>query len=163
MKTKAQKTEKVKENIENIGESKTLIFSDYKGTKVNDLNSFRKVLMELGAKFEVIKKRLLRVAFEEKKLDFDPETLEGQLGVIFTDKPVEEIAGAVYKFASGSKTFKISGGFQVGENKFLSGEEVEMIGKLPSREVLIAQVVGTIAAPIRAFLYVLNEKSKQSN
>jgi len=163
VRTRKEKEEFVSRESGEVGKRKTLIFTDYSGTSVNDLNSLRKSLDEVDSKFQVIKKRLLRVMFEQSKIDFNPETLEGQLGVVLSDKSMEELAGPVYGFASKSKTFKILGGFEMDEKKFMESEMVEMIGKLPSRDVLISQVVGAIAAPLRAFLYVLSEKSKQTS
>jgi large subunit ribosomal protein L10 len=161
MKTKAQKTKKVEEGGQIIEGKNTVVFADFTGTKVNDVNALRKTLHDLESKFEVFKKRLFRVALQQKGFEFNPETLPGQLGVIYTNKRLDEIAGPVYKFAKQFKTFKILGGINLKEKQFVPGNEVEAIGQLPPREVLIAQVVGTIAAPMSAFLYVLSERSKQ--
>ena len=161
MKTKAQKTQKVEEGGKMMDGKNTIVFVDFTGTRVNDMNVFRGILHGLGTKMEVLKKRLFRVILKNKGFDFDPGTLRGQLGVVHSDKQLEELAGPVYKFAKQSKTFKILGGLNLHEKKFVSGAEVEAIGALPSREILLARVVGTIAAPIKAFLYILNEKSKQ--
>jgi len=160
VKTKEQKIKKVEEGIEALEKNTTIIFADFSGTKVNDMNALRTSLFDLDTRFEVFKKRLLRVILEKKNFDFNPETLEGQLGVVFSPKPIEEIAGVMYKFSKKLKTFSILGGLELKEKKVLTAEEVVMIGSLPSREALLAQVVGTIIAPLRGFLYVLNEKSK---
>lgn len=162
-KTKEQKIKKVEEGVAALEKNETVIFADFTGTKVNDMNSLRSTLHELDTRFEVFKKRLFRVMLEKKKFDFNPESLEGQLGVVLSPKPIDEIAGTVYKFAKKMKTFSILGGLELREQKVFSAEEVNAIGSLPSREVLLAQVVGTIAAPIRGFLYVLDQKSKQTN
>lgn len=165
MKTKEQKAQKIEEGSKIIGEKNTVIFADFTGTPVNNMNSLRAILHDMETKFEVFKKRLFRVALEKSGFDFNPETLEGQLGVIYSDKNIDELAGTVYKFAKKNKTFKIMGGLYLKEKRFIEGSEVMAIGQLPSRDVLIAQVVGTIAAPMSAFLYVLNERAKkiQSN
>ena len=163
VKTRKEKEDFVKEQSDIITTKKTIIFTDFAGTTVNDLNALRKELDEVGARFQVVKKRLLRVMFDEKKFEFDPETLEGQLGIIIADEDMEEIAGPVYKFAAASDTFKILGGFETEDKKFLEKDMVEMIGKLPGREVLLSQLVGIIAGPLRAFLYILSEKSKQTS
>ncbi len=161
MKTKAQKIKKVEDGGIIIEGKNTVVFADFTGTKVNDMNTLRKSLHDFESKFEVFKKRLFRVALQQKGFEFNPETLPGQLGVIYTDKRLDEIAGPVYKFAKQFKTFKILGGLNLKDKMFVPGIEVEAIGQLPPRDVLIAQVVGTIAAPMSAFLYVLSERSKQ--
>lgn len=162
VKTKEQKIKKVEEGIEALEQSATVIFADFSGTKVNDMNALRASLFGLDTRFEVFKKRLFRVILEKKNFDFNPETLDGQLGVVLSPKPIEEIAGVMYKFSKKLKTFSILGGLELKEKKVLTAEEVVMIGSLPSREVLLAQVVGTMIAPLRGFLYVLNEKSKKA-
>ena len=161
MKTKAQKREKIEKSVKIIGEKNTVIFADFTGTKVNNMNALRKMLHDTETKLEVFKKRLFRVALQKGGFEFNPETLGGQLGVIYSDKNIDEIAGTIWKFAKQNKTFKILGGLHLREKKFIPGMEVEAIGQLPPRDTLIAQVVGTIAAPISAFLYVLSERGKQ--
>ena len=155
MKTKQQKLEQIEEGKKILEENKSLIFINFDGTKVKDMRLLKKALGGFGAKLKVIKKKLMRVAFEQKGIDFNPEQFETQMGTIFTDKDVSDIAGPVYK--SG---IAILGAYDLKEKKFFDAETAKAIGKLPSREVLLAQLVGMLSAPIRMFLYVLNEKSK---
>lgn len=161
MLTKEQKIKQVEEGLEEFKKSEVLIFTDFTGVSVNNLNSFRVSVRELGASFRVFRKRLLKIIFQNLKLDFNPEEFEGQTGVISSSKDLPEFAGIVYKFSKEHEDFKILGGFDLKQKKFIEGSEIEMIGRLPSREVLLAQLVGTIAAPIRSFLYILSEKAKK--
>lgn len=162
MKTKEQKKAQIEGGIENLKDSKALVFADFTGTKTNNLNAFRKSLHAAGAKFEVFKKRLLRVTFERQGISVNPEDFEGQVGVAFSPEPVESVAGVVYSFAKqNAKTFRVTGGFDMSAAKFFTAEEITAIGMLPPREILLAQVVGTIAAPMSALLYVLSEREKQ--
>lgn len=163
MKTKTQKTKQIEGGIKSIEGNRTLVFADFTGTKVNELNLFRKSLNSIGAKFEVFRKRLLRIMLEKKGIKIDPEEFEGQVGVAFSSNDIEGIAGEIFKFKKQNKSFKILGGFDIETSKLFSAEEVEMIGKLPPREILLAQLVGTIAAPISSLLYVFTERSKQVN
>ena len=161
MLTKAQKIKQVEEGLEEFKKSGVLIFTDFTGVSVNNLNSFRVSIRELGAHFKVFRKRILKIIFQNLKLDFNPEVFEGQTGVISSSKDLPEFAGTVYKFSKEHEDFKILGGFDLKQKKFIEGSQIEMIGSLPSREVLLAQLVGTIAAPIRSFLYILSEKAKK--
>ena len=72
-----------------------------------------------------------------------------------------ETAGAVYKFSKQKEKLKILAGFDLKGNKFIESEVVKRIGQLPGREVLLAQLVYMISAPIRQFMIVLNEKAKK--
>ena len=155
MKTKQQKFDQIEEGKKILDENKSLIFVNFEGTKVKDMRFLRKSLEEFGAKLKVIKKKLMRVAFEQKRIDFDPEQFETQMGMVFADKDVFEIAGPVYK--SG---IAILGAYDLKDKKFFDAETANKIGKLPSKDILLGQLIGMFSAPIRMFLYVLSEKSK---
>lgn len=167
MKTKQQKIEAVSDGMEQIKKSETLVFADFGGVSVEELKTFRRALREVGAKFSVMKKRLMRVMFQGLGIDFNPEQFDAQVGTVLSSKSIADVAGVVYKFsrttvgANKKERFSILGAYDLTSKKFMEGAEVKMIGQLPSREILLGQLMGTIAGPLRALLYVLNEKSKQ--
>lgn len=161
MKTKIQKEEQIASGLENLKTAKTIVFADFNGTSANNMNGLRKTLHEIDSTFSVFKKRLLRVLFQKKNIDVNPEEFEGQVGVAFSNEGIDILAGKIYGFIKQAKTIKLRGGLDLTTMKFFSGEEVEMIGKLPSRDILLAQVVGTMASPMSALLYVLSERQKQ--
>lgn len=161
MKTKEQKKAQIESGLKGIEGHKTLVFANFAGVKVNELNTLRRALNDAGARFEVFKKRLLRVAFQKKGIEVNPEDFAGSVGVAFSKEGIESLASTVAGFAKGVKAFKILGGFDTELKKFFAGEEVSAIGNLPPREVLLSQVVGTIAAPMSMLLYVLGERAKQ--
>jgi large subunit ribosomal protein L10 len=162
-KTKTQKVEAVKSGVEELKKSQTVIIADFTGVPVNDINTLRKTLIGMGAAFTVVKKRLLKIVFEKEGMEFDPKKFAGQTGVVFSPKDIVETAGAVYQFAKTKKDkFKILGGFEVKEKKFIDGADVKRIGQLPGREVLLGQLVGMLVTPIRQLLYVLDQQSKKT-
>lgn len=163
MKTKQQKAKQIDEGKELLGKSKGLIFIDFTGTGVEDLKKLRRIASGLGAKLKVVKKKLLRIVFEKEKIDFNPEQFDSQLGVIFADKSAEELAAPIYKFAKGmeKKGFKILGAYDLPLKNFLEAETMIKIGKLPSREILLGQLLGVLSAPMKMFLYVLDQKAKK--
>jgi large subunit ribosomal protein L10 len=161
-KTKAQKLQAVKEGIEALKQSETVILTDFTGLSANEMNALRQLLRSAGAVFKVLKKRLLKFVFEKEKIEFDPEKMEGQAGVVFSKKDLAETAGLVYKFSKTKEALKILGGFDVKEKKFIEAAEIKKIGSLPSREVLLAQLLGMLTAPIRQFLFILNERAKKN-
>ncbi len=163
MLTKQQKIKLVGEAEEIIGQNKNLVFVDFSGIKVEDLRKLKRTLREFGAYLKVIKKKLLRIAFQNKKIDFNPEQFESQTGFIYTAKDISEIASPIYKFFKEveKKGFKILGAYDLLEKSFSDAEMVKKIGQLPSREILLAQLVGMISAPLKMFMRVLDQKSKQ--
>lgn len=165
MLTKQQKIKLVEEAEKIIDQNKNLVFIDFSGTKVEDLRKLKRILREFGVQLKVIKKKLLRIAFQNKKIDFNPEQFESQVGVISTVKDISEIAGPIYKFFKEieKKGFKILGAYDLLEKNFSDAEIVKKIGQLPPREILLAQLVGMLSAPIRMFMHVLDQKGRKSN
>ncbi|MCL4399665.1 50S ribosomal protein L10 [Patescibacteria group bacterium] len=165
MKTKAQKKEQIETGKEKIGKSETIVFTDFTGLSANELNGFRKLIRELGGVMVVMKKRLLTLALKEKGIEFDAKKLAGQTGVVFSPKNSVETANVVYKFGKtfkSKKIFNILGGFDLNDKRFMDSAEVETLGQLPSREVLLGQLAFMLTVPIKKVLFVLNEKAKQS-
>lgn len=165
-KTKEQKTKELERGLEGLKKSETVVFADFTGSTVSELQKLRKLLRESGAKFTVIKKRLLRIVLQKLGIELDSKQLAGQLGFAFSPKKIFDVAGPLYKFAKESvgankqQKFKILGGFDLIEKRFINADEIKLIGQLPSREILLGQLLGAISGPLRAFLYVLNEKAR---
>jgi large subunit ribosomal protein L10 len=163
-KTKLQKKQIVSEAAEELKKSKSLLFADFNGTPVSDLSVLRHALREVSAKMTVVKKRLLDVALKEKGVDFKAqEFAPAQLATIFVRGDFSEVAGPVFRFAKTSEKFQILGGLDLDKGQTMSAADVKLIGQLPPRPVLLAQVLGTMVAPLRAFMYVVQEKSKRSS
>jgi large subunit ribosomal protein L10 len=158
MLTRQQKKQQIENSRAMLGQSRGLIFVDFSGVSVSDINKVRKDLISLGAKFQVIKKKLLRVAFERSRIDFNPEQFESQVGTIFAKESIESVAAPILK--SG---LKILGGYDLLDKKFLDAEMVKFIGQLPPREVLLGQLVGMLATPIKMLLFILKEKGRFSD
>lgn len=164
MKTKAQKNVAIDEAKKLIKDSQIIFFVDFTGIGVEDMKVLRKTLRALDVKTKVIKKKLLRVAFEKDKIDFNPEQFNEQLATIFSPKDISEVAGPIYKFYKEKerekKAFKMLGAYDMTNKVFFNSEEIKKIGSLPSREVLLSQFLGMLQAPIKMFMYVLDQKAK---
>lgn len=162
MKTKQQKEEAVKEGVKKFSVSGSAIFTDFSGTKVENIRSLKKSLRETEAEFGVIKKRLLKIILKENGIDFDPTSYEAQVGTILAKGDISTAAGKVYKFSKEFENFKILGGLDLAKKEALGADAVKAIGQLPSRDILLAQLMGVLTAPLRMFMYILQEKSKQT-
>ena len=162
-KTKDQKNKAVEQGAENLKSSETVVLVDFTGLSVNKLNDFRGQIRAIGGVFRVVKKRLLKFVFDKIGMEFDPKKFEGQTGVVFSPKNVHETSSEVYKFSKKSKdSFKILGGFNIKDKEFIEDKDIIRLGQLPSREVLLGQLVGMLSAPMKMLLYVLDQKSKQT-
>lgn len=163
MLNRTQKGERLKQGEELLEKNKSLVFVDFSGIGVEDTKALRRALQAVEAKMKVIKKKLLRIAFEKKKIDFNPEQFDSQLGVVYSEKDISDIAGPVYKFFKSveKKGGKILGAYNLSEKNFFDAAMTVKIGQLPSKEVLLGQFVGMLAMPIKMFMNVLEQKSKK--
>ncbi len=164
MKTKEQKKEQIKLGGTELAKSETVVVTDFTGLSANELNAFRRAVRALGGVVVVMKKRLLKLAFAEKGIEFDPKKFAGQAGVVFSPKDILETAGVVYGFGkpfAKKNIFKILGGFEVKAKKFFEGSEIKQLGQLPSREALLGQLAFMLTVPIKKLLFVMNEKAKK--
>ena len=172
MKTKAQKGEEMKRAKALLDKSGSLIFTDFTKVSAEDVRKLRMELKKSGAKFLVIKKRLLGLLLKEKGIDANLGQFKVSVGTVFSEGGADVAAGPTYRFFSGLEvpeggakdmwTTKILGGYDVTGNAHIDAKTMVAIGKLPPREVHLAQLLGVMAGPIRAFLYILDEKSKKS-
>lgn len=171
MKTKAQKGEEMKKAKALLDKSGSLIFTDFTKVTAEDVRKLRKELKKSGAHFLVIKKRLLGLILKEKGIDANLGQFKVSVGTVFAEGGADAAAGPTYRFFSGLEvpeggakdmwTAKILGGYDVAGNAPINAAQMIAIGKLPPREVLLAQLLGVMAGPVRAFLYVLSEKAKR--
>lgn len=168
MKTKAQKIKVVAEGVAELKKAETLVFADFSGVTVEEFKKLRRALREIGASFAVIKKRLLKIMLGQLGVELDLKQFDSQLGTAISPKDISLLAQAVYKFskeatgATKKERFKILGGINLTEKRFIDAAEVKMIGQLPPREILLGQLMGAISGPMRAFLYILDQKAKQT-
>ena len=160
-KTKAQKSQVIEKGAKSLGESSSLIFADFGGTTAQDIRSLRISLREAGSRFEVIKKRLLNIILKNKGLDMDTKSFDGQVGTVFVTGEISDVAGRVFRFSKGKEKFKILGGVDLEKGEKLEADYVTRIGQLPTREVLLGQVMGGLVAPLRAFMWILKERSRK--
>lgn len=161
-KTKSQKVSIVANAEKELQKSATIIVADFTGLKTHEITLLRRSLLEIGAKMTVIKKRLVKLIFEKAGFTFDRDRFPGQTGIVFSPNDVVSTAGQVYRFAKGKTTFKILGGFDISEKKFVESVDVIRFGSMPSREILLGQLVGMLTIPIKQLVFVLDQKLKQT-
>lgn len=119
----------------------------------------RKELLQEGAEFKVARKTLINLAMEQAGIkDVDARSLDGQLGVAFSPKDEVAPAKVLNKFSKTNENIKILGG--VLENKFIDAEAVLALAKLPSKQELLAKVVGSISAPMSGLLNVFSGNTR---
>ena len=142
-----------------IKESTAVVFVDYKGITVAQDTALRKQFREAGVDYSVVKNTLTRFATRENGYDFD-EVLNGTTAVASTTGDPIAPARIVSEFAKKNKlALNIKGG--IVEGSVLSAEQLTGFSELPSKNALVAQVLGTVLAPISSLAFVLDQIREQ--
>ena len=145
-----------------IPKSNLILLTDFTGTTVLQMRKLREAIREKfadGARYMVVKNTLLRISLENA--GYDPselgKALEGPTAVLYvTDGDPIEAIKIIYNFVKDNKLekFRFKGGYL--EGKMFSGEEVDNLAKLPSKQELLAMLVGGFQGPIRGLVFVLS-------
>ena len=138
-----------------IKEATSVVFVDYKGINVAQVTDLRKQFRDAGVEYTVVKNTLTRFAAKENGYDFD-EVLNGTTAMASTTGDPIAPARIVCEFAKKNKLpLTIKGG--VVEGSVLSAAQLNSFGELPSKNALVASVLGTFLAPISSLAFVLDQ------
>ena len=100
----------------------------------------------------------MEIAFKKAKIEADPKKMPGEIALVFGYKDGMGPAKTIYQFSKENENLKILGGFF--EDKFRTAEDIIVLAQLPSREELLAKLLGTISAPVSNFVSVLQGNIK---
>ena len=156
--TKEQKKKIVEDLKEKIARQKAIIFVDFSGLRVKDLSNLRKKLKAANSELKVTKKTLLDLVFKKTGLAIEAKKIKGEIALIFGYNDGLSLAKMIYQFSEANPNLKILGGFF--EKKFREAEEIITLAQLPTREELLAKLVGTIFAPVSNLVNVLQGNIK---
>jgi large subunit ribosomal protein L10 len=134
--------------------SPNVLLADYRGLTVKELESLRVKLRESGAELTVYKNSLTEIAMRELALPSLSEYLAGPTAFVFAGEDPVAPAKALTAFAKEHKALELKGGLV--ENQVVDANSVKAIAALPSREELLAKLLGSMQAPIVGFARVLN-------
>ena len=142
-----------------IKEATSVVFVDYKGITVAQDTQLRKQFREAGVEYSVVKNTLTRFAAKNVGYDFD-EVLNGTTAMASTTEDPIAPARIICEFAKKNKgALSIKGG--VVEGSVLTADQLNGFGELPSKNALVAQVLGTFLAPISSLAFVLDQIREQ--
>lgn len=155
-----QKQEYVASLTEQLKGAAAGVLVDYKGISVADDTGLRKEFREAGVQYSVVKNTMLRFAAKEAGLEGLDAYLEGTTALAFSaDDPVAP-AKIAAKYSDKLKdTFSIKAGFMDGG--VMTAEEAIALGKLPSKEQLIGQLLSVLTGNIRGLAVALNAIAEQ--
>ena len=151
--SKERKGELVADYTDNLKRSEAIIFTDYHGLRVKDLERLRRQLWETKSNFRVIKNTLMERALQDAGLAVPEEILIGPTAIGYCFEDAATVVKTLADFAkeTGGLTFK--GGLL--DTRFIGVEDIRTLATLPPRAVLLARVVGGIQAPISGLVNVL--------
>ena len=156
---KSQKAEIIGVLEEEIRSSTALIVADYRGLSVGAITSVRNGLRPLDATFRVSKNTLARIAAERAGNDGLAAMLSGPTAIAFCKGDPAAVAKKLSDLARETRILRLKGA--VVEGQTLDEDGVKRLATLPSREVLNAQVVGVLAAPLQTFVTLLSAAPRE--
>lgn len=133
--------------VQELGRSQAFFLTDFRGLDVATMTRLRRRVKESQAAYKVAKNTLIKRALAQAGLDggLDP-LLQGPTGLCFAYGDPVVVARLLNEMARETRLLSIKGGWLQG--RVLSPQDVEALAQLPPREVLLAQVLGTLQAPI---------------
>lgn len=152
--SKEKKRQIVADLEEKLSRSQALIMTDYRGLKVSELMSLRNRLEEESCGYHVVKNRMVKLAIERAGLPYHPPLFDGPTAIGFCYGNPVEPAKILFDYAEKNKLLSIRGGmigYQICEAK-----DIEALVTLPSREALVAQMMGLLRAPLANLVHVLS-------
>lgn len=162
-KTLSAKKERVAQLVEMLKNSAAGVLVDYKGITVEEDTKLRKELREAGVSYFVEKNTILRFALKEAGLDGITNVLEGTTAIAISNDDQTAPARILGKFAEDCKDekFFLKAGY-IGEDVY-DETGVKALSKIPSRETLLAQLVGSLQGPIQKLAATLQAVVDKDN
>ena len=150
-----EKASIVSDLSEKLNRSPFLLVTDYKQMKVDQFSELRNRLSPAGAEVRVVKNSFLKRAMADSGMPDVGDKLTGQTAIVMGEKDVAPVAKILKAFAAEFKIAALKIG--VVDKAVMSTSDVEALAELPSREILLSQLLGLLQAPATRLVRVLNE------
>jgi large subunit ribosomal protein L10 len=145
MLTREEKEKVVAEMREKFGRAKGIVVTHYKGMTVAEITDLRDTLRKQSIEYHVVKNTLARIAAEGTPMASAREAFSGPVGVAVEFEDAARLAKAVLGFAKKNEKLVVKGG--VVDGTYYDPKQLDAISKLPSREVMLGIMAGTLQAP----------------
>ena len=140
------KRETVAALTEEARAAKAMIISEYRGLRVSELGEIRRNLRKQNVTYRIVKNRLMKIAARDAGMESLATLLEGPTAVAFVKGEETVSARAVIDAFRPYRVIRVTGGL-LGD-RVINAEDVIRLSQLPSRDVLLAEVAGAVAAPM---------------
>ncbi|MDP4089751.1 MAG: 50S ribosomal protein L10 [Bacillota bacterium] len=153
-KNRLVKESKVAEIREKLEKAQGVVLANYQGLTVEEDTELRKKLREAGVEYKVYKNTLTTIAAREVGLEGLSTYLEGPVSIALSYDDATVAARVLNDFAKDHKKLELMAG--IVDKKVYDADMIKAIATIPSREVLIAQLLGSFKAPLSKLAYLLN-------
>jgi len=157
-KTKQQKENALDSIKAKIADAKSVVFTDYKGMKMSDLQELRKNIKAKGGKFEIAKITLVGKAFDDSA-KVKELVNKACLAIAYSLEDEVSTPKEIKKFGKTNPNIKILGGYY--EGSFITAEEMTRLADIPSKEELIVKLLGTLNSPLSKTLNILGGQASK--
>jgi len=137
-----------------VAKANAIVVAEYRGLEVGEMTELRAKARSAGIYFRVLKNTLVRRAVAETPYAGLAEHMVGPLAYGIGSDPVA-VAKVLSDFAKSNEKFAIKAGAMAGQ--VLTAKDVATLANMPSREELLAKLLGTMQAPVAKFVQTLNE------
>jgi len=144
---------------ESMAGAKSMVFFDYRGMTVEEATKLRSQFRDAGVDYKVLKNTLIRRAAVESNIEGLDPILEGPTAVAFGMNDPVSPAKILSEYVKKAKKTEIKGGYLDGE--VLDAKGVETLSNIPSREVLIARLMGSMNSSVASFVRCVEEIRKK--
>lgn len=149
----ARKKETVKEMNQLFSKSQVLIFTDYRGLRVSDLNNLRRLLRDKGVEYHISKNTLTTLAARRAGVEEMGTLLDGPTAIAFVGDDIPGAAKVLQDFVRTSRILTIRGG--LAGKQILNADQVGDLTKILPREQYIAKLMGSLNMPVTSLVSVL--------
>src|SRR5437764_9587019 len=149
---RAEKVAVVDEVREKFSAAGAAVLTEYRGLNVTAISQLRRQLREAGGEYKIYKNTLVRFAARDLGLEIE-DLLTGPTAIAFVEGDAAAVAKALRDYARTNPALVVKGGLL--GSKSLSADEVRALAELPSRDVLLSQIAGALAAPMQQFAGLL--------
>lgn len=154
-KSKLQKSDALEKIKSQIANAKSIVFTDFKGAKMTDLQEIRKNIKSKGGKFEITKTTLATKAFDNIKVKEIVNKASLALG--YSNEDEVSTAKEIKAYGKKNPSIKILGGFY--EGNFLDAAAMMRLADIPSKEELVGKLLGVLNNPLSKTLRILGDQS----
>jgi len=138
----------------------TAVVVDYRGLTVLEDTDLRRQLREAGVIYKVYKNTMIKRAIEGADFESITETLEGPTAIAVCKDDATAAARVLFNFAKGAEALEIKGG--VVEGTYYDAAGMKQIASIPSREVLLSKLLGSMQSPITNFARVIKQIAEKN-